>query len=174
MAKTRVAVIFGGMSNEHDISLISASNVIAHLDPDKYEIIPVGITKKGRWFFYPGDISGIKDGSWETNPDCVPAAILPDPLYGGIAKISDGRMNLVKIDVVFPVLHGKYGEDGTIQGLLDMAGIPYVGCGCFASAACMDKEYAHCVLQYNGINMAKYSRATLTIWTLYARRSPQS
>ena len=63
MAKTRVAVIFGGMSNEHDISLISASNVIAHLDPDKYEIIPVGITKKGRWFFYPGDISGIKDGS---------------------------------------------------------------------------------------------------------------
>ena len=156
MAKTRVAVIFGGMSNEHDISLISASNVIAHLDPDKYEIIPVGITKKGRWFFYPGDISGIKDGSWETNPACVPAAILPAPLYGGIAKISDGRMNLVKIDVVFPVLHGKYGEDGTIQGLLDMAGIPYVGCGCFASAACMDKEYAHCVLQYNGINMAKY------------------
>lgn len=156
MAKTRVAVIFGGMSNEHDISLISASNVISHLNKDKYEIIPIGITKKGRWFFYPGDISGIKDGSWESNPDCVPAAILPDPLYGGIAKISNGRMNIVKIDVAFPVLHGKYGEDGTIQGLLDMSGIPYAGCGCFASAACMDKEYTHSVLQYNGISMARY------------------
>lgn len=156
MAKTRVAVIFGGMSNEHDISLLSASNVISNLDPDKYEIIPIGITKKGRWFFFPGDISCIKNGSWENDPDNVPAAILPDPLYRGIMKISDNRMSQVKVDVVFPVLHGKYGEDGTIQGLLDMSGIPYVGCGCFSSAACMDKEFAHNVLQFNGINMARY------------------
>lgn len=156
MAKTRVAVIFGGMSNEHDISLISAYNVITHLDPEKYEIIPIGITRKGRWFFYPGDISLIKEDRWETDPDCVPAAILPDPLYKGIAKISEGRINVVKIDVVFPVLHGKYGEDGTLQGLLEMSGIPYVGCGCFASAACMDKEFAHNVLEYNGVRMARY------------------
>ncbi len=156
MAKTRVAVIFGGMSNEHDISLLSASNVIKNLDKEKYEIIPIGITKKGRWFFFPGDVSCIKDGRWETDPDCTPAAILPDPLYRGIMKIQDGYMTKVKVDVVFPVLHGKYGEDGTIQGLLDMSGIPYVGCGCFSSAACMDKEYAHNVLGYNGINMARY------------------
>ncbi len=156
MAKTRVAVIFGGMSNEHDISLISASNVISHLDPDKYEVIPIGITRKGRWFFYPGDISCIKEDRWETDPDCVPAVILPDPLYRGIMKIEDNRMSMVKVDVVFPVLHGKYGEDGTIQGLLDMSGIPYVGCGCFASAACMDKEFAHNVLEYNGVKMARY------------------
>lgn len=156
MAKTRVAVIFGGMSNEHDISLLSASNVISNLDTDKYEIIKIGITKKGRWFFYPGDTAGIKEDRWESDPDCVPAAILPDPLYRGIMKIEDNRMTMVKIDVVFPVLHGKYGEDGTIQGLLDMSGIPYVGCGCFASAACMDKEYAHNVLGFNGINMARY------------------
>lgn len=156
MAKTRVAVIFGGMSNEHDISLISAANVISHLDKDKYEIIQIGITKKGRWFFYPGDPVCIKNDSWENDPDCVPAAILPDPLYRGIMKIEDNRMTMVKVDVVFPVLHGKYGEDGTIQGLLDMAGIPYVGCGCFASAACMDKEFAHKVLEHSGVRMARY------------------
>ena len=97
MAKTRVAVIFGGMSNEHDISLISASNVISHLDPEKYEIIPIGITRKGRWFFYPRDISRIKEDRWESDPDCVPAAILPDPLYRGIAKITDNRINFVEL-----------------------------------------------------------------------------
>lgn len=156
MAKIRVAVLFGGMSNEHEISLMSATNVINNLDRDKYEIIPIGITKKGRWFFYPGDISGIKEGTWERDLDCVPAAILPDPLYRGIAKIEEGRITRVKTDVVFPVLHGKNGEDGTMQGLLDMAGIPYVGCGCSASAVCMDKELTHDVLEYNGINMARF------------------
>ncbi|MCM1578658.1 MAG: D-alanine--D-alanine ligase [Ruminococcus sp.] len=156
MAKTRVAVIFGGMSNEHDISLISASNIISKLNPDKYEVIPIGITRKGRWFFYPGDYSSIKEDRWESDPDNTPAAILPDTLCKGIAKISDGRLNIVKVDVVFPVLHGKYGEDGTIQGLLDMSGIPYVGCGCLSSAACMDKEYTHCVLEHAGIRMARY------------------
>lgn len=156
MAKIRIAVIFGGRSNEHDISLISASNVISNLDPDKYEVVPIGITRKGRWFYYPGDISGIKSGSWETDPDCVPAVILPDPLYRGIMKIEDNRMTRIKIDAVFPVLHGKFGEDGTLQGLLDMAGIPYVGCGCLASAASMDKEFTHCVLEHAGIKMARY------------------
>lgn len=156
MAKTRVAVIFGGRSNEHDISLISAANVITNIDKSRYEVIQIGITQKGRWFFYPGSVEGIKNNTWETFSDNVPAAILPDPLYRGIATILDGEINVIKVDVVFPVLHGKYGEDGTIQGLLDMAGIPYVGCGCFASAACMDKEYTHTVLEYHGIKMAKY------------------
>lgn len=156
MAKTRVAVIFGGKSNEHDISLISAANVISNLDKNKYEIIPIGITQKGRWFFYPGSVDGIRDNTWENFTDNVPAAILPDPLYRGIATILDGEINVIKVDTVFPVLHGKYGEDGTIQGLLDMSGLPYVGCGCFASAACMDKEYTHTVLEYHGIKMARY------------------
>ena len=155
MAKLKVAVIFGGKSNEHDISLISASNVIKNIDKTRYEVIPIGITKKGRWYFYPGDIEGIKSGEWETNTDNVPAAILPDPLYRGIATINGDEMNIIKVDVVFPVLHGKYGEDGTLQGLLDMSGIPYVGCGCFASAACMDKDFTHKVLAYHGIRMAR-------------------
>ncbi|MBQ5330446.1 MAG: D-alanine--D-alanine ligase [Oscillospiraceae bacterium] len=156
MAKKRIAVIFGGKSNEHDISLISAANVISNIDKSKYEVIQIGITKKGRWFFYPGSVDGIKDNTWETFPDNVPAAILPDPLYRGIATILDGEVNVIRVDAVFPVLHGKYGEDGTIQGLLDMSGIPYVGCGCFASAACMDKEFTHTVLEYHGIKMARY------------------
>lgn len=156
MAKTRVAVIFGGVSSEHEVSLISATNVMQNLSPDKYEIIPIGITKKGRWLFYPGDISAIASGKWDTNPDCAPAVILPDPMYNGIAKIEDGMVNTVKVDVVFPVLHGKNGEDGTIQGLMDMAGIPYVGCGCLASACCMDKSFTHMILQENGIHNARW------------------
>lgn len=156
MAKTRIAVIFGGVSNEHDISLISAANVISNLDRTKYEVIPIGITKTGRWLFYPGDIDGISSGIWAENPDCVPAAILPDRMYKGIVKIADGVISSVKIDVVFPVLHGKNGEDGTIQGLLDMSGIPYVGNGCLASAACMDKEATHSILEFNGIKMARF------------------
>ena len=155
MAKTRVAVIFGGVSSEHEVSLISATNVMQNLSPDKYEIIPIGITKKGRWLFYPGDISAIASGKWDTNPDCAPA-VIPDPMYNGIAKIEDGMVNTVKVDVVFPVLHGKNGEDGTIQGLMDMAGIPYVGCGCLASACCMDKSFTHMILQENGIHNARW------------------
>ncbi len=156
MAKTKVAVLFGGVSNEHDISLISAMNVIQNLPKDKYEIIPIGITKKGRWLFYPGDVRSISAGGWEINPDCAPAAILPDPVYGGVLKIEEGRVSTVKTDVIFPVLHGKNGEDGTVQGLLDLSGIPYVGCGCLASACCMDKSFTHTVLDQHGILTARY------------------
>lgn len=156
MSKIRVAVIFGGVSSEHDVSLISATNVITALNKDKYEVIPVGITKKGRWLYYPGDISNLSLGNWDSNSDCSPAVIMPDPMYNGLIKFNDGGFSTTKIDVVFPVLHGKNGEDGTIQGLLDMSGIPYVGCGCLASAVCMDKTFTHTVLEANGIKMAKW------------------
>lgn len=161
MSKIKVAVLFGGVSNEHDISLISATNIINAIPKDKYEVIPIGITKKGRWLFYPGDVSLIASGNWDTHPDCVPAVILPDPMYKGIVKIVDGTYSITKIDVVFPALHGRHGEDGNVQGLLDMAGIPYVGCGCLASAACMDKAVTHTILEANGINMAMW-RTVLT------------
>ena len=156
MSKIKVAVIFGGVSNEHEISLISATNIINAIPADKYEVIPIGITKKGRWLFYPGDISLISSGKWDSHPDCVPAVIMPDPMYKGIVKIENGEYSVTKIDVVFPALHGHNGEDGRIQGLLDMSGIPYVGCGCSASANCMDKEFAHTILQANGITMARW------------------
>lgn len=156
MSKIKVAVLFGGVSNEHDISLISAGNIINAIPADKYEVIPIGITKKGRWLYYPGDVSCISSGRWESNPDCVPAVILPDPMYKGVMKMSESGSSITKIDVIFPALHGQNGEDGVIQGLLKMSGIPYVGCNVISSANCMDKAVAHTILGANGINMARW------------------
>ena len=156
MSKIKVAVIFGGASSEHDISLISASNIIRNMPEDKYRVTCIGITKKGRWLYYPGDVSGIESGEWEKDPDCTSAVISPDPLHKGIIIMENGEYTLKKIDVVFPVLHGKNGEDGTVQGLLELSKIPYVGCGLLSSAACMDKAYTHTVLDNNGIKTAKW------------------
>lgn len=156
MAKIKVAVIFGGVSNEHDISLISASNVIESIPRDKYEVICIGISKSGRWLYYPGDLEDIRNGSWNLNPDCASAVISPDPIHKGFITIENGEATIRKVDVVFPVLHGKNGEDGTIQGLLELAKLPYVGCGVLASAACMDKAYTHTILDYNGIKTARW------------------
>lgn len=156
MSKTKVAVLFGGVSSEHDISLISATNVIKNMSKDKYEIICIGITKKGRWLYYPGDVENISTGKWEKDTDCSSAIISPDPLHKGILILENGEYTTRKVDVVFPVLHGKYGEDGTVQGLLDLAKIPYVGCGLLASAACMDKTCTHSILDYHNIRTAKW------------------
>lgn len=160
MSKTKVAVIFGGSSSEHDISLISATNVIRNIPKDKYDITCIGITKKGRWLYYPGDPSNIESGEWEKDSDCTSAIISPDPLHKGIIILENGEATVKKIDVVFPVLHGKNGEDGTIQGLLDLSKIPYVGCGLLASASCMDKSCTHTILDYNKIKTAKWRMLT--------------
>ena len=158
MSKIRVAVLFGGASSEHDISLKSATHIIENIPADKYEVVCVGITKKGRWLYYPGDVSAIASGAWEKDPDCTSAILSPDPIHKGLITIENGEASVKKIDVVFPVLHGKNGEDGTVQGLLDMARIPYVGCGLLASAACMDKAATHTMLDYNGIRTAKWRK----------------
>ncbi len=160
MSRIKVAVIFGGASSEHDISLISATNVINNIPKDKYDVTYIGITKKGRWLYYPGDAENIASGKWEKDPDCSSAIISPDPLHKGIIILENGEATVKKLDVVFPVLHGKFGEDGTIQGLLDMSRIPYVGCGLLASAACMDKSCTHTVLEQNGIRTAKWKTLT--------------
>ena len=161
MSKTKVAVVFGGMSNEHDVSLVSAASVIKNIPADKYDVVCIGITKKGRWLFYPGDVEQIASGEWERHPDCTSAIISPDTAHSGIIKLpGDGTASFQKIDCVFPVLHGKYGEDGTIQGLFAMAGIPYVGCDTLSSAVCMDKAFTHTVLDYNGIRTAKWEQIT--------------
>ena len=156
MSKIKVAVIFGGASSEHDISLISASNIIRNMPEDKYKVTCIGITKRGRWLYYPGDVEGIESGEWEKDPDCTSAVISPDPLHKGIIILENGEYTIKKVDVVFPVLHGKNGEDGTIQGLLELSKIPYVGCGLLSSAACMDKAYTHTVLDNNGIKTARW------------------
>ncbi len=156
MAKMKVAVLFGGASSEHDISLKSATHIIKNIPRDKYDVICIGITRKGRWLYYPGDVSAIESGDWEKDPDCTSAVLSPDPLHKGFLVIDNGKVSAKKVDVVFPVLHGKNGEDGTVQGLLELAKIPYVGCGLLASAACMDKAAAHTILEYHGIRMAKW------------------
>ena len=142
--RVRVAVVFGGRSTEHAISCVSAGSILAALDPAVYEVVPVGITPKGAWVITSGDpetlrISGRELPTVETGT----AVVLPgDPTAGGLVVVEpgEGARVLHGVDVVFPVLHGPYGEDGTIQGLLEMAGVPYVGSGVLGSAVAMDKE----------------------------------
>lgn len=118
MSKIKVAVIFGGASSEHDISLISATNVIENMPKDKYEAICIGITKKGRWLYYPGDVSNIASGEWEKDPDCSSAVISPDPLHKGVITLENGEYTIRKVDVVFPVLHGKTAKTVQSRGFL--------------------------------------------------------
>ncbi len=151
MAKMKVALLFGGTSGEHEISCISGAAIADHMDPDRYEVLKVGITKKGRWLLYPGGTEGMRDGSWETFADNVPAFITPDRTTRGLVLNHDASFDVVKLDMVFPALHGREGEDGTVQGLLALAGIPYVGCGVLSSAVCMDKTVANLLLDAAGI-----------------------
>ena len=158
MQRKRIAVIFGGKSSEHEVSRVSASYVISQIPTEKYEIITIGITKTGRWFLYNGDISAIADGTWEQNENNRTALIAPAPSVGGIIIVNkDGSTERMKLDVVFPVLHGKNGEDGTLQGLLELSGIPYVGCGVLASAECMDKVSTNIMFEHAGIEQAAFT-----------------
>ena len=156
MTRTRLAVVFGGRSTEHAISCISAGSILAAVDRERYDVVAVGITPEGRWVLAPDDpallaLSGrelpsVKDGQ---------ALALPgDPTAGGLVALEDGPGLLGRVDVVFPVLHGPYGEDGTLQGLLEMADVPYVGSGVLASAAAMDKAVAKKLLAAAGIPVA--------------------
>ncbi len=155
--KKRIAVIFGGKSSEHEVSRVSAAYVINNIPEDKFEIIKLGITKSGKWLLYSGDTALIADGEWENHPDNKTAFISPDSSLGGIVAITSDGCRIIKLDVIFPVLHGKNGEDGTIQGLFELAGIPYVGCGVLASADCMDKVVTNIMLESLGIDQAKFT-----------------
>lgn len=157
MSKKRMAVIFGGKSSEHEVSRVSASYIISVIPQDEYEIVTIGITKSGRWLLYSGETAAIADGSWEKHPDNKTAFIAPAPSISGMVVKDGDRCEIVPIDVIFPVLHGKNGEDGTIQGLFEMSGIPYVGCGVLASAACMDKAVTNILLEKFGIDQAAFT-----------------
>ncbi|SDA25106.1 D-alanine-D-alanine ligase [Ruminococcus sp. YE71] len=157
MAKKKVAVIFGGKSSEHDVSNVSAAHVIRSIPKDEFEVICIGITKKGHWVRFIGSVDDIASGAWERDSDNVPCIMSPDPLHKGFILLeADGTYATLKADVVFPVLHGKNGEDGTIQGLFAMSEVPFVGCDMISSANCMDKELTHIVLGSSGVKMAKY------------------
>ncbi|WP_164701291.1 D-alanine--D-alanine ligase family protein [Modestobacter sp. KNN46-3] len=151
--RTRVAVVFGGRSAEHAISCVSAGSVLAALDPERYEVVPVGITRDGRWLLHDGKALAIDGGQLPEVTDGTAVSLVGDPAGRGLAVLDAGQAigRLTEVDVVFPVLHGAYGEDGTIQGLLEMSGLPYVGSGVFASAASMDKEFTKKLLTAAGI-----------------------
>ncbi|MGN1422304.1 MAG: D-alanine--D-alanine ligase family protein [Oscillospiraceae bacterium] len=156
MAKTKIAVLFGGASSEHEISLISAYSVLTNIPEDKYEVTCIGITKKGHWMYYPGEYEQIKTGEWENNPDCCTAVISPDSVNKGIIVMGSDGAYIRRVDAVFPVLHGVNGEDGTVQGLCALAGLPCVGCDMTSSAVCMDKSITHTILDAAGIKTANY------------------
>lgn len=151
--KKQVAVIFGGLSSEHEVSCLSVANVLDGLDRDRYDIHMIGITKEGHWL-YVDDREKLRDGSWIDGT--VTAFISPDRNKQGILKISGSEVECIRIDVAVPVLHGLYGEDGTIQGLFELAGIPYVGSGVLASAASMDKLSTKIFADHIGMRQAAY------------------
>ena len=146
MRKLNVCVLFGGISPEHEVSLRSAESVLNNLNAEKYNIIPVGITKNGDWIHFGGkDYSELPGGTWQDNPANRRATISPVRGQGLLSFEGDCVVREL-IDVVFPVLHGENGEDGAMQGLLQMAGIPYVGPHVSASAVAMDKTLTKLVV----------------------------
>ena len=153
----KLAVIFGGISSEHDISCLSAASILRNLDKSKYEIHAVGITREGKWYYLPEcDADAIESGAWENRNDLVPALLPPDRSIHGLVLLREGETEFVRLDCVFPVLHGVGGEDGTIQGLLEMAHIPYVGPGVAASACSMDKSLTKVVVEQEGVRQAAF------------------
>ena len=171
--KTRVAVIFGGRSSEHAISCVTAGSVMSAMDPERYEIVPIGIATDGRWVLTSGEPErlAITDGRLP-EVDAESGATLALPSTGGLAVSEPGEAPraLGEVDVVLPLLHGPYGEDGTIQGLLELAGIPYVGAGVFASAVSMDKAHMKVAFAGAGLPMGPYLVVTDRAWRRERKR----
>lgn len=140
--KTRVAVLFGGVSSEHEISLMSVESVLANL-PDHYEVLRIGITKDGRWVEYTGRNDEITSQKWEQDPTLRTAIVSPDRSHKGVLLLSKEGWELVPVDICFPVLHGKHGEDGTIQSLLEFLGIPFVGSPASVCHRAWNKDALH-------------------------------
>lgn len=159
MSKPNAAIIFGGRSKEHDVSIQSAKSVIKNINTDKYNIHLIGITRKGEWKLYNGTAEQLEN--WESNSTKI--VIPPDTSYNGYFCIDTPEI-IHKIDVAFLVMHGTYAEDGTIQSVFELAGIPYVGCGVLASAATMDKVIAKQICGYNNIPQCKFCSATKSDW----------
>ncbi len=154
MEKLNVAVLFGGESSEHEVSIKSGMNVMLGLDLEKYNILPVFISKDGEWFLYDGIITNIDKVNIEKISSKV--VISTDKSNRGIIRMVGDKFKIIKVDVVIPVLHGKNGEDGTIQGLLEIAGLPYVGCKVLGAAVSMDKEFTKLVAEKIGLEQAEY------------------
>lgn len=153
MDKKTIVVLFGGQSSEHEISCMSAVTIIQAINTAEYHVMAVGITKEGHWLLV-NDVTDISSGTWETGT--IMAVLSPDATRKELICIEEGKYVTYPVDLVFPVLHGRNGEDGTIQGLLELAELPYVGCGLIASALGMDKLYTKMVVATLGISQAAY------------------
>ena len=157
--KQNLCVLFGGVSPEHEVSLRSAESILNHVNPDTYHIYPVGITRQGQWLYFPGtDYSMLPADTWHTQPGVCPAILSPSRGQGLLLMREEG-IETVHIDCVFPVLHGENGEDGSIQGLFQIAGIPCVGPGVAASASSMDKTITKLLVGETGVRQANWYRA---------------
>ena len=184
--KPSLLILFGGASSEHEVSCASAASVLSHIDSEKYRINTIGITKEGNWLLTGSPVVHIGDGSWQKRPGNRRAILCPDRQDRGIlVENQDGTFERISIDVVFPVLHGKNGEDGTIQGLLQVAGIPFVGSDTVASAASMDKaitkamveqacivSQAKCWVEQKKVFEGAPQQETEAIWNTLKRNCP--
>ncbi|MCM1568666.1 MAG: D-alanine--D-serine ligase VanG [Roseburia sp.] len=154
MQKKKIAVLFGGKSTEYEVSLASACSVLENINAEKYEVYPIGITRDGEWYHYTGAYKHILDNTWfQEDTVLSPVAVAQSCRVGGFLELSGNKYKTVRIDLAFPVLHGKNGEDGTVQGLFELAGIPVIGCGTLCSALCMDKDKAHKLVSLAGISV---------------------
>jgi D-alanine-D-alanine ligase len=153
MGKKNAVVLFGGQSSEHVVSCMSVINVINHINREIYDLLLIGITEDGHWI-KTDSVEAIQDGSWKNGS--VSAVLSPDATMKSVILLDGEKTELARADVVFPVLHGLYGEDGTIQGLLELSGIPYVGCGVLSSAVSMDKLYTKIIVKDLGVRQADY------------------
>lgn len=167
MNKKRIAVLFGGQSSEHLVSCMSAANVIGQIDTSRYELLLIGITEEGHWL-KADSLEDVRTGAWKEST--TEAIISPDATRHCVVLTDHGTTTNVPIDVVFPVLHGPYGEDGTVQGLLELAKIPYVGCGVLSSAVSMDKLYTKLIVDTLDIRQARY--VPVMVWKF--RKDPEA
>ncbi len=154
--RKRIAVIFGGHSSEYEVSLQSAFSVLQNINENKFEVFPVGITREGEWYHYTGGLEQIMDNSWGEEKENLHSVAVSQsrPAPGFLVFDGDGCRR-IPVDLVLPVLHGRNGEDGTLQGLFELAGIPVAGCGTLSSALCMDKDRAHKLVGLAGIAVPK-------------------
>lgn len=154
-SKKKVAVLFGGCSSEYEVSLQSAAAILAHIDRQRYQIIMIGIRRDGEWFLYEGPVAAVGQDTWHAGEEVYPVTIAPGQMSCGFVVSRAGLITQVSVDAALPVLHGTNGEDGTVQGLLALAGIPVIGCDVLSSAVCMDKDMAHRIVSREGIRVPR-------------------
>lgn len=156
MQKKKIAIIFGGHSTEYEVSLQSAFSVLQNINTDKFDIVPIGVTRSGEWYHYTGEKEKILYNAWfEDCKNLYPVAVSQNRSVKGFLEFDEDKFRIIKVDLVFPVMHGKNGEDGTLQGLFELAGIPVVGCNTLSSALCMNKDKAHRHVSLAGISVPK-------------------